>query len=115
MLTHMHMHIIVCSHSARSQSRDFPQHFREDPVRLRYCMAPRSETASCSAFRCAAASERKDRAETGPMGISQSGHNEETAEKHMGVGQNPIFFSIGMGWTWIKTIYFWVHYQAFDP
>jgi hypothetical protein len=20
-----------------------------------------------------------------------------------------------MGWTWIKTIYFWVHYQAFDP
>lgn len=33
---------------------------QKDPVRLRYCMAPRSETASCSAFRCAAASERKD-------------------------------------------------------
>jgi hypothetical protein len=26
-------------------------------------------------------------------GISQSGHNEETAEKHMGVDQNPIIIN----------------------
>ncbi|CAK9117676.1 unnamed protein product [Durusdinium trenchii] len=32
----------------------------KDPVRLRYCMAPRGETASCSVFRCSEASANKE-------------------------------------------------------
>lgn len=47
-------------HNQATSAEHLLSALQKDPVRLRYCMAPRSETASCSAFRCAAASERKD-------------------------------------------------------
>ena len=38
-------------------------------------------------------SGRTERRRVQWLGISQSGHNEETAEKHMGVDQNPIIIN----------------------
>jgi hypothetical protein len=48
-------------------------------------------------------------------GISQSGHNEETAEKHMGVDQNPIIINWNGMNIHLPSIFGFTKYQAFDP